>query len=108
MRGECQSPRGRQARNNEKPKHCVTVRRGNRFTRTPQKGAFLLARTIYSLGMNHDDQPMFNSAPNLKSQSPSPLATCTRRQFAKWSLAALPGVGFLSVLNRARAADTSQ
>src|SRR5437867_803667 len=56
--------------------------------------------------MSHDGQQNLVSTHNLKSQFPS-VASCTRREFAKRSLAALPGVGLLSVLNRASAADTS-
>src|SRR5436190_23361584 len=55
--------------------------------------------------MSHDGQQNLVSAHNLKSQFPS-IASCTRREFAKWSLAALPGVGLLSALNRPGAAET--
>src|SRR2546426_16722 len=56
--------------------------------------------------MSHDGQQNLASAHNLKSQFPS-VASCTRREFAKWSLAALPGVGLMLAMNRASAADTS-
>ena len=55
--------------------------------------------------MSHDGQQNLVSAHNLKSQFPS-IASCTRREFAKWSLAALPGVGLMLALNRASAAET--
>src|SRR5947207_10180881 len=57
--------------------------------------------------MNHDEQQTSASAHDLERQMPSAaLASCTRRQFAKWSLAALPGVGLFSAFKRARAAET--
>src|SRR5215813_15252964 len=51
--------------------------------------------------MNHDEQQICASAHTVESQCPaSTVVPCTRREFAKWSLAALPGVGWLSALNR--------
>src|SRR6266705_3457273 len=58
--------------------------------------------------MNHHALDNFPSSQNLQSPSPSAVkAPCTRRQFAKWSLAALPGVGLCSALNRLNAAEAA-
>lgn len=57
--------------------------------------------------MNPDKTQNPVPAHNLESQSRSGTS-CTRRAFAKWSLAALPGVGLWSALNRVSAAETSQ
>ena len=45
---------------------------------------------------------------NVKRKFPSPMRLpLTRREFAIWSLAALPGAGLLSLVDRLSAADTS-
>jgi sugar phosphate isomerase/epimerase len=44
---------------------------------------------------------------NVKRKFPSPMMLpLTRREFAKWSLAALPGAGLLSLVDRLSAAET--
>jgi|ERR1043166_905963 sugar phosphate isomerase/epimerase len=58
--------------------------------------------------MNHDESEIFPLPQNLQSQAPpAAMARCTRRQFAKCSLAALPGVGLFSALNRLNAAESA-
>ncbi len=58
--------------------------------------------------MNHHELEIFPSSQNLQSPSPSAVkAPCTRRQFAKWSLSALPGVGLFSALDRLNAAESA-
>src|SRR2546423_15447204 len=56
--------------------------------------------------MNPQENQSSMATPNLGSSFPSfAMAPCMRREFAKWSLAAMPGVGLLSALNRLDAAD---
>ena len=57
--------------------------------------------------MNHDEQQICASAHPLESPLPfTAVVPCTRREFAKWSLAAWPGVGLFSAIRRLDAAET--
>ncbi len=58
--------------------------------------------------MSHDQQQISSPAHALAGQFDSTAKSpCTRREFAKWSLAAWPGVGLCSTLGRLVAAETS-
>jgi sugar phosphate isomerase/epimerase len=58
--------------------------------------------------MNPSEKEASVSARSNMSNSPSPtLLPCNRREFAKWSLAALPGAALLSAVNRLSAAEAT-
>src|SRR5256885_1662345 len=57
--------------------------------------------------MSHGKNQISASARNIKNESPSAMRLRrTRREFVKLSLAAVPGAGLLSVMNRLGAAET--
>src|SRR5947209_20011874 len=57
--------------------------------------------------MNPKNKQISIVAPRVKYKFPSAIILYTSREFAKLSLAALPGAGLLSVVNRLSAAETS-
>jgi hypothetical protein len=57
--------------------------------------------------MSLDEKQVSDSARSVKGEFPSTmLLPHTRREFAKWLLAALPGAGLLSVVDRLSAAES--
>ena len=68
----------------------------------------LSQKGLTSLAMNHNDEDVSSSARSEHHENPTALSTLhTRRDFAKWSLAALAGAGLLPVAELLHAADNS-